>query len=38
MLLVKARMPYGTRAFFYTYSLGTDLNEWPLIGSHWGQT
>lgn len=20
-------MPYGTRAFFYPYSLGTDLNE-----------
>lgn len=23
-------MPHSTRAFFYPYSLGTDLNEWPL--------
>ena len=22
-------MPHGTRAFFYPYSLGTDLNEYP---------
>lgn len=22
-------MPHGTQAFFYPYSLGTDLNEYP---------
>lgn len=31
-------MPHGTRAFFYPYSLGTDLNEWKSLGIHWGQT
>lgn len=29
-------MPHGTRAFFYPYSLGTDLNEWPLKCRHLG--
>lgn len=29
-------MPHGTRAFFYHYSLGTDLNEWPLKCRHLG--
>lgn len=29
-------MPHGTRAFFYPYSLGTDLNEWLSLGIHWG--